>query len=101
MTHININIAMMNAQKDSSIVVLDVRRADERATCYIPGSLHLPLDELDAIEELVPDLGTTVYVYCESGYRSAQAAGMLQGMGYANAVNIGGINNSRGRTEKL
>ena len=100
MSHININLAIMQAQKDPSIVVLDVRREDERATCYIPGSLHLPLDELDNIEELVPETDTTIYVYCESGYRSGVAADRLQSMGYINAKNIGGINNYRGRVDK-
>ena len=99
--HLNINIAIMQAQKDPAIIVIDVRRADERKTCYIPGSLHLPLDELENIEELVPNTEATLFLYCESGIRSAQAADRLQSMGYRNAQSIGGINNYRGRTEQV
>ena len=42
---------------------------------------------------------TTLYVYCYSGVRSRQAAGLLQRMGYRNVNNIGGIAAYAGKVE--
>ena len=44
----------------------------------LPTALALPAD-------------SPVYLYCRSGNRSGQAAGLLRQMGHTGAVNIGGI----------
>ncbi|SDE85449.1 Glyoxylase, beta-lactamase superfamily II [Blastococcus fimeti] len=60
---------------DPALVVLDARRADERAGGGVRGSRHIPIHELtDRIDE-VPD--GDVWVYCGSGYRAAIAASLL------------------------
>lgn len=61
-------------------VLLDVRTAAERRLAYIPGSLHIPLDELPARQtELSP--GTTVICQCASGHRSLTASRFLSAQG--------------------
>ena len=40
---------------------------------------------------VVDNKDTMLYVYCQSGARSRQATRILQGMGYTNVNNIGGI----------
>jgi len=63
----------MDAQPE--LVVLDARRADERAGGGVRDSRHIPIHELaDRIDE-VPD--GDVWVYCGSGYRAAIAASLL------------------------
>jgi len=60
---------------DPALVVLDARRADERAGGGVRGSRHIPIHDLtDRIDE-VPD--GDVWVYCGSGYRAAIAASLL------------------------
>ncbi|TKJ16750.1 MBL fold metallo-hydrolase [Blastococcus sp. CCUG 61487] len=60
---------------DAELVVVDARRADERAGGGVRGSRHIPIHELaDRIDE-VPD--GDVWVYCGSGYRASIAASLL------------------------
>lgn len=64
-----------------STVLLDVRRDDERAKGFIPGSIHIPLDQLRSrLEELPRD--REIVVYCQSGQRSYYAARILTQRGY-------------------
>jgi NADPH-dependent 2,4-dienoyl-CoA reductase/sulfur reductase-like enzyme/rhodanese-related sulfurtransferase len=62
-------------------VVLDVRRADERAKGCIPGSMHIPLDELRArLGELPKD--KEIIASCQSGQRSYFACRLLAQHGF-------------------
>jgi len=64
-----------------STVLLDVRRDDERAQGFIPGSIHIPLDQLRGrLDELPHDL--QIVVYCQSGQRSYYAARILAQHGF-------------------
>jgi len=65
----------------STTVLLDVRRPDERAAGFIPGSIHIPLDELrQRLGELPRD--REVITYCQSGQRSYFAARILSQHGF-------------------
>jgi rhodanese-related sulfurtransferase len=60
-------------------LVLDVRRADERARGGVAGSRHVPLHEL---ADRLDDVPTgEVWVYCGSGYRASIAASILDRAG--------------------
>ena len=49
--------------------LLDVRRSDERAKGFIPGSTHIPLDQIRSrMNELPRD--REIIAYCQSGQRS-------------------------------
>jgi len=62
-------------------VLLDVRRPDERARGAIPGSFHIPLDELRSrMDELPRD--RDIVVYCQTGQRSYIAARLLGQHGF-------------------
>ena len=71
-------------------VLLDVRTSEEYRDGHIPGSKNVPLQALDKV----------AYVYCHSGARSRQAAGLLRRMGYRNVNNIGGIAAYAGKVER-
>lgn len=59
-----------------ALVVLDVRRDDERDDSHIPGSVHIPLQELQSrVGELSPT--PPVWIHCAGGYRASIAASML------------------------
>ena len=62
-------------------LVLDVRRADERAKGCIPGSMHIPLDELRGrLGELPKD--KEIIASCQSGQRSYFACRLLAQHGF-------------------
>ena len=62
-------------------VLLDVRRPDERAKGFIPGSIHIPLDELRSrLSELPRD--REIVVHCQSGQRSYFACRILAQHGF-------------------
>ncbi|MVO87605.1 MBL fold metallo-hydrolase [Streptomyces sp. p1417] len=72
------DLAAARKERDD-VVVLDVRRATERATAHIEGSAHLPLHTLYGREAGVPD--GTVWVHCGSGLRATVAASLLAAVG--------------------
>jgi hydroxyacylglutathione hydrolase len=61
-------------------VVLDVRRAEERAEGALPGSLHVPVHELGHRLGALPD--QRLWVHCASGFRAGIAASLLAEAGY-------------------
>ena len=67
------------AREDAGVVVLDVRRDDEWAEGRIDGAVHIPLHDLEARFEEVPD--GEVWVHCASGYRASIAASLLDRAG--------------------
>jgi NADPH-dependent 2,4-dienoyl-CoA reductase/sulfur reductase-like enzyme/rhodanese-related sulfurtransferase len=70
------------ASLDSKLtILLDVRSADERVKGFIPGSIHIPLDEIRSrMNELPRDL--EIIVYCQSGQRSYFACRIVAQNGF-------------------
>lgn len=81
-------------------VLLDVRTPQEFAQGHVPGSVNIPLQELNRIAAAVPDPATPLFVYCQSGARSGQAVAALQRAGYTAAKNIGGMSAYTGEVER-
>ena len=68
--------------------MLDVREADEWTAGHAPSARHLPMSELTARLDELPD-DDPLYVVCRSGGRSARVVAYLAGQGYP-AVNVDG-----------
>jgi len=81
-------------------VLLDVRTPHEYREGHIPGSRNIPLQTIDKVTSVAENKDTALYVYCQSGARSRQAASVLQHMGYTNVNNIGGIAAYSGKVER-
>lgn len=79
--------------------LLDVRTPAEYIQGHIPGSLNIPLHNLEEVEFLVDSKDKPLYLYCQSGTRSRIAAMELQELGYKNVYNIGGIAAYEGKME--
>lgn len=78
---------------DSSVVVLDVRTAEEFGEGHIQRAMNIDVKKDDFLQQAKASLPTdrTIAVYCRSGRRSAKACGMLSKEGYK-CVNLeGGI----------
>jgi adenylyltransferase/sulfurtransferase len=85
--------------RGEAVRLLDVRTAEERAICRLPGAAWIPMSELAArAGELDP--ASELVVYCHRGARSAMAAGWLRGRGFARVLNlVGGIDAWAARVE--
>jgi hydroxyacylglutathione hydrolase len=64
---------------DSDAVILDVRRDDERAAGFIPGSAHVSMHRLVDKRDTLPR--GQLWVHCASGYRASIAASLLDRAG--------------------
>ncbi len=96
----DINRGVAEYGKSTGALLLDVRTPQEYKDGHIPGSKNIPLQTIDKVASVAENKDTVLYVYCQSGARSRQAADQLQRMGYTNVTNIGGIAAYRGKVER-
>ncbi len=84
--------ARLAGPADQRPVLVDVRTPKENAHVALPGSLLLPLQELEARTKEIDALaGKDVVVYCHHGMRSRTGAQFLSGRGIKAASLAGGI----------
>lgn len=69
--------------------LVDIREASERADGAIPGSISIPLPELQEHFHGL-DRDAPIAVHCRGGYRSAIAASVLQAAGFKDVHNVTG-----------
>ena len=69
--------------------LLDVREPDEWTAGHAPGAHHLPMMEVPARMDEVPQ-DRDVVVVCRMGGRSAQVVHYLRAHGWDNVVNLDG-----------
>lgn len=70
--------------ENRSVILVDVRTADEWSTGYIPGAINIDVTKTDFAEkarELLP-VNKEIAVYCRSGVRGKMASKKLAKMGY-------------------
>ena len=74
------------------VQLLDVRERSEWDEGHVPGSLHTPYHDLDAIPEAI-DENRPVAVACNSGPRAAVAASLLKRLGLDDVIHVvdGGV----------
>ncbi len=75
--------------REAGAFVLDVRTQEEWNQVHIPGSTHIPLDQLQSrIAEVPKD--EDVLVVCRSGNRSANGRDILLQAGYPSVTSMAG-----------
>jgi len=82
------------ADRDPSAPVLDVRTPGEFAGGHLAGAVNVDVmapDFQQKVAALKLPSDSPIYLYCRSGSRSGQATSILQQMGHAGAVNVGGF----------
>ena len=96
---VNVDDVKAMLDRGEKFLLVDVREESEYAKDHLPGAKHLGKGIIERdIENVVPDTGAEIVLYCGGGYRSALAADNLQKMGYTNVISMdGGI---RGWREK-
>lgn len=87
-------------QRDT--VLLDVREPHEVKQVRIPGSVHIPFQELEERVDEIPGSARTILVHCAVGSRSHAACEILsEHHGFLNLFNVvGGIQQWPGETER-
>ena len=91
-------LAEFRAAPDALLV--DVRNPSEYGGGHIPGSVNFAMSRiLQEAEEFFPDKDRPLYVYCQSGARSARAGKLLDLMGYGSVTDLGGISSYTGPRE--
>ena len=76
--------------------IIDVRTSGEYRSGHVPGAENMPLDRIAGFKAAA---NTPLFVYCQSGGRSAQAARILEQNGFTDVTNLGGIMSYRGPVE--
>lgn len=82
-------IQQLQQARVEGAVVIDVREPDEYAEAHVAGARSLPLSQLPARAQEVPK-GQTVYLVCQGGGRSSQAAELLSAAGHDVRSVVGG-----------
>ncbi len=71
-------------------LVVDVRSVREYASGHIPGTLHVPLDQIQQVmPKQAADKTRVILLHCASGMRSGMARSLLKKMGYTRVFNLG------------
>ena len=87
----NVADVKRRSEAGEEFVLVDVREDNEWANGHIPGAIHLGKGIIERdIEQVVPDTGAKLILYCGGGFRSALVADNLQRMGYTNVESMDG-----------
>jgi len=71
----------MKIAEGEEMTIVSVRKPEHYAAGHIPGAINIGLTSLaDNLNKINPD--APVYVYCYTGHSAAQAAALLQMLGY-------------------
>lgn len=74
-----------------AVKLLDVRTQEEWDLVHVPGSVHIPLSELEKrADEIELEDGQDLAVICHHGVRSLKGALALRALGFANAKSVAG-----------
>lgn len=81
-------------------LLIDVRNPSEYDGGHIPGSINFAMSRvLREAEAEFPDKAQPLFVYCQSGARSARAGKLLELLGYESVTDLGGISEYTGPKE--
>lgn len=84
------NVDAVKTKLSAGAQLVDVRTPGEYAEGHLRGAKNIPVQDLAGrLAQL--DKSKPVVVYCRSGARSAQARSILQGAGFADVTDGGGI----------
>ena len=76
-------------EKDSTSLVLDVRKASEYKSEHIKGAINAPLDFINDSMAMV-DKDKTYFVHCAGGYRSMIFISILKARGFDHLIDVKG-----------
>lgn len=76
---------------DRPPVVIDCRTPEERAIGFLPGSIPIPMGEIEQRREELEELSARrIVVYCHRGQRSLRVTAYLRQLGFADVWSLAG-----------
>jgi phage shock protein E len=82
---------IINAIKNKTATVIDVRSPMEFESEHFPGAQNIPLEEVTFKLSEISAMPKPIVVYCRSGNRSGMAKTLLNQHGLADIYNGGGL----------
>lgn len=92
--------AYATAIADQSVTIIDVRTPEEYAAGHIPGAVNINVQS-DTFAQAIQQYNKKkpIYIYCQSGRRSAKASEQMKAMGFKKITDLnGGYKNWKGTT---
>jgi rhodanese-related sulfurtransferase len=83
----DLNTELAEAEKP---VIVDLRPAEDFTAGHIEGAVNIPITELFAHLDQLPDKAAKIVVVCGSGHRGGIALIALKMVGYTDVRNLGG-----------
>lgn len=80
------NAELSKLQADG-VPIVDVRTPSEFSASHIPGSVNVPMDQLDAASATW-NPNEPILLYCATGARSSNAAELLKARGFSKVYNL-------------
>lgn len=91
-----ISVKKARAHLKNGALVIDVRSPGEFSSGHLPKAINIPLDEIEtALPRRVKEKHQVLLLHCASGIRSGMAKQKLNGLGHANAFNLGSLARAR------
>jgi rhodanese-related sulfurtransferase len=88
---ITLDQARERLERNPKAVLMDVREDSEWNKQHAAEAVHLGKGILERdLENMFPDAGTEILMYCGGGYRSVLTAAAAQHMGYRNVFSVMG-----------
>jgi len=82
-------VQMLNSSAD--IILVDVRSMQEYSEEHLPGSINIPVYELNQYADyILTDKDRMIVVYCQNNGRSIEALEILESKGYNNVYQLDG-----------
>ena len=86
-----ITYADVQQQVSAGAKLYDVRTASEYSGSHFTEAVNLPLQDIENGQMPQVEKNTKIYVYCQSGNRSASAVSALKQAGFRNVTDLHGI----------
>lgn len=87
----SISFATVQSDVSAGAKLYDVRTSQEYASGHFAGAQNWSLQDMQAGRLPEVSKSTKIYVYCQSGNRSSQAAKILKEAGFTNVTDLGGL----------
>jgi rhodanese-related sulfurtransferase len=77
-------------ESDTPPVLINVLPQSAHETRHIPGSINVPVDDIEQVEQLVPNKDAPIVVYCANAdcTASSKATQLLVKRGYTNVADF-------------